>query len=231
MIDTTNSTAFLSGEVPITRRELIWGIRYKYDVTKVDTSKITDFNSLLAFENDFNQDISNWDVSQGTNFDFMFQHARHFNQNISYWDMSNAKTLMQMFHRAEAFNQDLSQWDLSRSDDNDSFIDFLYKANSFISPLPMKLENIDYKLTNRTFVPYYQIQDKIIAKHSVMSEFLHLNYQDTGMFSRHIKLKEVEEIVFADNQFLMVFFYNEKKYGYRMTDCDFKTLLNNDIVA
>ena len=130
----------LNGKIPVNELELIklinsWGrnnsgsIRIKdnennevnfsisepkecYDLSKLDTSKITDMKKLFIYSK-FNGDISRWDVSNVTNMEWMFLKAENFNSDIGNWDVSNVTNMDIMFFDAKKFNQDLSSWDIS----------------------------------------------------------------------------------------------------------------------
>ena len=73
-----------SSEKP-TKEELKQMIENGEDVTRVDTSEITDMSGLFKSNAAFNQDISCWDVSNVTNMNLMFCGAAAFNQDISSW--------------------------------------------------------------------------------------------------------------------------------------------------
>ena len=64
----------------------------------------------------FNQDISKWDTSNVTNMSFMFEDAKSFNQPIGKWNVSKVTKMEQehMFSSAESFNQDIRDWDTSK---------------------------------------------------------------------------------------------------------------------
>ena len=93
------------------------------DVSKVCTTFILDFNSLLDHlvnqgpnhENlvSFNQDISSWDVSNVTTMRYTFWFS-NFNQDISSWDVSNVTNMKYMFYESRNFNQDLSNWNVDK---------------------------------------------------------------------------------------------------------------------
>ncbi len=104
----------LSNGAPITREQLKVMIENGEDVTKVNTSQITDMSGLFSMEFDFNQDISNWDVSNVTNMAGMFWAASSFNQDISNWDVSNVTNMHMMFWSAYKFNQPIGNWDVSK---------------------------------------------------------------------------------------------------------------------
>ena len=150
----------LNGELPINRLELLylvnsWG-RYKefstneniqipkcgptqcYDLSKLDTSEITDMSRLFTYS-EFNGDISDWDVSNVTNMELMFEEAENFNQDISNWNISNVTSMEWMFYNAESFNQNISKWILENIKNCDFMFDnakaFLDKYNSG-KPLP-----------------------------------------------------------------------------------------------
>ena len=57
----------------------------------------------------FNQDISKWNTSLVTNMSSMFNNAANFNQYIASWDTSRVTTMQSMFSNAYSFNQPLQQ--------------------------------------------------------------------------------------------------------------------------
>jgi surface protein len=83
------------------------------DVTRVDTSQITDMSQLFKNKSVFDQDISLWDVSSVTNMSEMLYGATAFNQDISIWDVASVTDMSHMFHGATAFNQDIFNWDVA----------------------------------------------------------------------------------------------------------------------
>ena len=81
------------------------------DVTKVVTSKITNFEGLFSNKTEFNQSIGNWDVSNVTNMYDTF-YGTNFNQDISNWDVSNVRLMQGTFAKSQ-FNQPIGGWDIS----------------------------------------------------------------------------------------------------------------------
>ncbi|MFS1429404.1 BspA family leucine-rich repeat surface protein [Vibrio splendidus] len=104
-----------TGNKCLTKAELSSLISSGADVTKANTSCITDFSALFERNHGFNQPIGGWDVSSGENFTGTFQLATSFNQDISQWDVSKATTFSHMFNFAAAFNGDVSDWDVSNA--------------------------------------------------------------------------------------------------------------------
>ena len=94
--------------------------RYNGDISKWDTSNVTDMQWMFAAAKNFNQPIGSWDVSNVTNMHGMFWWAKIFNQPISDWDVSNVKYMDQMFHCAYNFNQPIDDWDVSNVTDMSS---------------------------------------------------------------------------------------------------------------
>lgn len=119
---------FLKGLKPIRAKKLREYIEQDLDVTKVDTSEITNFSFMFHYLKNFNQDISKWNVSNGTDFSNMFFCAENFNQDISKWDVSRGTDFSGMFSHVRSFNQDISNWDVSNGD---SFFGMFYHAESF----------------------------------------------------------------------------------------------------
>ena len=63
------------------------------------------------FENTiFNQDVSKFDTSSVTNMRHMFIFARDFDQDISSFDLSSVTDMAMMFEAASSFNQNLCSW-------------------------------------------------------------------------------------------------------------------------
>ena len=91
---------------------------YDANLNDIDTSKITDMNSLFD-RSEFNGDISNWNVSNVYDMSYMFMQSK-FNGDISNWDVSNVETMDGMFYRSEftGENGDISKWDVSNAKNN-----------------------------------------------------------------------------------------------------------------
>ncbi len=133
-LEITNLQEKLNGKLPINRSELLylinsWGRNYDfypnqnikipkcgptqcYDLSKLDTSEITDMSNLFKYSK-FNGDISNWDVSNVTDMRGMFGGAYNFNQALNKWDVSNVTDMSRMFEHTWEFNQTLDNWDVS----------------------------------------------------------------------------------------------------------------------
>ena len=88
--DVTNLRGSLGTNSCVTKTILKSMIKNGDDVTKIDTSCMTDFSNLFMGNSTFNQNISGWDVSNGTNFREMFFHASSFNQDLSGWNVTKA---------------------------------------------------------------------------------------------------------------------------------------------
>ncbi len=97
----------------VTREQLLEMIAAGKNVTKVDTSDITDMSSLFLDNASFDQDISGWDVSNVTTMKSMFKNASSFTQDISSWDVSKVTDMSLMFQGAVKFNQPIGEWDVA----------------------------------------------------------------------------------------------------------------------
>jgi surface protein len=79
----------------------------------LDTSSVTDMQSMFSGASAFNQPLDTWDVSGVTNMGSMFSNADAFNQPLNSWVVSSVTDMSSMFARADVFNQDISSWDVS----------------------------------------------------------------------------------------------------------------------
>jgi surface protein len=61
----------------------------------------------------FNGDVSKWDTSSVTEMFYMFYDAVAFCGDVSGWNTSNVADMSQMFSGATAFCGDVSKWDMS----------------------------------------------------------------------------------------------------------------------
>ena len=89
----------LNGYIPIKEVQLRYLCKNHelYNVTKLNTSEITDMSFMFWGAKSFNQDISSWDVSNVVNMRGMFWRAKSFNQDISSWDVSYIAVMGIMF--------------------------------------------------------------------------------------------------------------------------------------
>ena len=102
---------------PITLAKLKEMIANGDDVTKVNTSEITDMSHLFKDNIEFNQNIHGWDVSKVENMSGMFLYNSTFDQDISDWDVSNVSDMSYMFRTKDDcshFNQDIEKWNVSK---------------------------------------------------------------------------------------------------------------------
>ena len=67
-----NYAPYVNGRKPVDKEILSELIGFNLDVTKLDTSKITDMGYLFFFNQTFNQDIKNWDLSNADGVEDMF---------------------------------------------------------------------------------------------------------------------------------------------------------------
>ena len=105
------------------------GAKFNGDVSKWDTSKVTnmmymfrdngpEFQDITTMQtkNIFNQQLT-WDTSQVTTMYGMFWGEDAFNQQLV-WDTSRVESMKYMFYSASDFNQQLA-WDTSKVTDMD----------------------------------------------------------------------------------------------------------------
>lgn len=123
------------------------------NISKWDTSRVTDMSSLFNGATTFNEDISQWDVSKVTTMRAMFAAAESFNQNIGDWDTSHVTTMEGMFAMANVFNQDLSKWNMTKVTTTHQMFAFAPKFNGDVSKWDMEAVTDTGKMFNgaRTF--------------------------------------------------------------------------------
>jgi surface protein len=90
------------------------------DVSKWDTSEVTNMYSMFNQAINFNCDISDWKTSNVTDMSYMFPCCIKFDQDIREWDTSSVEDMSWMFYNAISFNKDISKWDTSNVLDVDS---------------------------------------------------------------------------------------------------------------
>ena len=81
------------------------------NITKWNTSRVTDMSGLFQDASGFDEDISDWNVSNVTNMSYMFDGASTFNKPIGNWNVSKVTNMNYMF-RDTSFNQSLDTWDI-----------------------------------------------------------------------------------------------------------------------
>jgi len=86
------------------------------EMSKWDTSKVTNMMSMFYRAHTFNRNISAWDTSRVVNMENMFfasPGSGLFNQPIGQWDTSSVTTIESIFTGQNSFDQDLSNWNLN----------------------------------------------------------------------------------------------------------------------
>jgi surface protein len=101
---------------------------FNEDISRWNTSSVTNMKYMFYGQSDFNQDISRWDVSKVTDMTSMFYNTISFNKNLSSWDVSKVTTMERMFLLASIFNQDISSWDVTKVT---SFRSMFFDATAF----------------------------------------------------------------------------------------------------
>ena len=141
--------------------------KFNGDISKWNTSNVTNMSFMFAGTKNFNQPLNNWNTSNVKNMRGMFNEADSFNQPLDNWDVSNVTDMSDMFCYAKSFNQPLNKWNISSNiqdmysmffmaesfnqslnrwivPSNCDFNDMFSLANSFKSELP------DFKNYSRT---------------------------------------------------------------------------------
>ena len=83
---------------------------FNKDISKWDTSSVTNMNNMFWGNKGFNQPIGCWEVSSVTNMNGMFCCTKSFNQDISDWDTSTVTNMDCMFSGAKNFNIENAPW-------------------------------------------------------------------------------------------------------------------------
>jgi len=156
---------------------LFEGASFNQDISKWDTSSVTNMSWMFAEGSGFNQDISKWDTSSVTDMHSMFG-GTHFNQDISKWDTSSVTDMSWMFTYASYFNQDISKWDTSSVTDMHSMFDGADNFNQDISD--WCATNIISKPTNFDLNSGFENQNQLQPQWGTCS----FVFEDT-----HVKIK------------------------------------------
>ena len=106
--------------------------KYNGDISKWDTSNVTNMRYMFNFAELFNQSIGDWDVSKVTDMCYMFYEAHNFNQPIGDWDVSSVTDMTRMFDNAYKFNKDISKWDVSGVTNMSCMFFYAYDFNQSI---------------------------------------------------------------------------------------------------
>jgi len=93
--------------------ELFKGLNFIPDLSKLDTSNVTNMSSMFAYCKNFNQNINHFNTSNVENMSSLFQGCTSFNQPLSNWVTSNVTTMDSMFFDCIIFNQNINNWDVS----------------------------------------------------------------------------------------------------------------------
>jgi len=83
---------------------------------------------ICSFMSLGNPDISKWDTSSVTNMYGMFQSASAFNQDIGSWNTAQVTVMSSMFSSASAFNHYIGDWDTSKLT---TYVDTFRDATAF----------------------------------------------------------------------------------------------------
>ena len=87
------STIRLNTSNVVNMRAMFAGTKFNQDISKWDTSKVTDMSHMFSGATAFNQPLNNWDVSNVTNMSYMFAGVRYVDRKF--------------YKRISSFNQPL----------------------------------------------------------------------------------------------------------------------------
>jgi surface protein len=119
------------------------------DISRWDTSRVTDMSSLFdisRFDNNeikdnvktFNDDIGNWDVSNVKFMISMFYGCSSFNQDLNKWNVANVVDMNTMFAECKSFNGKIGNWKVSKLENIDSTFQGCLKFNQDIGSWDVK---------------------------------------------------------------------------------------------
>ncbi len=146
--DGSTQNYLVTVNIPVTIEQLKQMIGRGEDVTRVDTSGITDMSYLFFRSGTFNQDISGWDTSNVTDMHYMFSFAEAFNQDISGWNTANVTNMKAMFQHAASFNQSIGSWDVSKIT-NMEFM--FYDAEAFNQDISSWSDHVEENIEHTCF--------------------------------------------------------------------------------
>ena len=84
---------------------------FNEDLSRWDTSLVTNLKSAFSNNPSFNGDISSWNVGKVTDMAYMFKQTRSFNRSLSSWNVSKLELAYSMFE-SSSFNGALNGWDV-----------------------------------------------------------------------------------------------------------------------
>lgn len=102
------------------------------DISKWDTSNVTNMSAMFFGATAFNQPLNDWNVSNATTLTKMFSGASNFDQPLDKWNTSKVTSLTEMFSSAPKFNQPLNSWDVTKVQTMDGMF---FRATKFNQPL------------------------------------------------------------------------------------------------
>ncbi len=102
---------------------------FNKNISKWDTSSVSNMLNMFCGATSFNQPIGDWDVSNVWNMKYMFNDTSDFNQPIGSWNVSNVVEMAHMFDEAKSFNQPIGDWDVSNVVDMSGMFDDAYAFN------------------------------------------------------------------------------------------------------
>ena len=116
-----------------TIRDHVFDSMISPDISKWNTSNVTNMEGLFMNMSIFNSELNNWNVSKVENMSYMFAGCTLFNQPLNRWNTSNVKTMRRMFGSIMiyygkhycGFTQNINNWDVSNVTD----MSFMFHSN------------------------------------------------------------------------------------------------------
>jgi len=115
-------------------------IKYDYDLTYWDVSKVTNFSEMFwSCEYFTGKTIEKWNVSKGQDFTHMFYQCHSLNCNFGSWDMKNARLTDFMFEACYEFEgKGLEKWKTSNLTDTHGMFLYCKELNANLSGWDVK---------------------------------------------------------------------------------------------
>nr|WP_307928864.1 BspA family leucine-rich repeat surface protein [Mycoplasmopsis bovis] len=92
-------------------RNVYWcNTHFNQDISKWNTSNVTDMTSMFWDATNFNQNLNSWDVKKVISMQNMFSGTQKFNSALDKWEPKSLRSVYGMFANSK-FNKSLKSWE------------------------------------------------------------------------------------------------------------------------